>query len=316
MLKIQFQELITFWKLHFLLKQVVGCVDSRVNKWMEMQKMYTKSKDAEENNLAFASCTSQHVVDPMVGHKNDFEMMQDQLARGASGLEVVSIVGMGGIGKTTLANKIYNDSFIMSHFDVRAKATVSQEHCATSISIAKASKRQGRFLVVIDDIWTRKAWDDIKLCFPDCNNGSRILMTTRNVEVAEYASSGIPPFQMCLMNFDESWSSLYEKVFVVRDSFPPEFEQLGKLIALKFGGLPLAIVATAGVLSKSGKTLNVWRSVAENVSLAVSTDLEVQCMTVLALSYHHLPRHLKLCFLYFAIFPEDEVIFVDKLMEL
>ncbi|KAH0735598.1 hypothetical protein KY285_011305 [Solanum tuberosum] len=64
-------------------------------------------------------------------------------------------------------------------------------------------------------------------------------MTTRNVEVAEYASS---------------------------DSFPPEFEQLGKLIALKCGGLPLAIVATAGLLSKSGKTLNVWRSVAENVS--------------------------------------------------
>ncbi|WMV59795.1 hypothetical protein MTR67_053180 [Solanum verrucosum] len=109
-------------------------------------------------------------------------------------------------------------------------------------------------------------------------------MTTRNVEVAEYASS--------------------------------EFEQLGKLIALKCGGLTLAIVATAGVVSKSGKTLNVWRSVVENVSLAVSTDLEVQCMTVLALSYHHLPRHLKPCFLYFAIFPEDEVIFVDKLMEL
>lgn len=91
------------------MKQVVARVDSRVNKWMEMQYMYTKSKDAEEQNLTFASSTSQHVEEPMVGHENELEMMQDQLARGAGELEVVSVVLMGGIGKTTLANKIYND---------------------------------------------------------------------------------------------------------------------------------------------------------------------------------------------------------------
>ncbi|KAH0774143.1 hypothetical protein KY290_011280 [Solanum tuberosum] len=95
--------------------------------------MVNKWKDVEAHNLAFTSTTSQHVVEPIVGHKNEFEMMQDQLVRGASELEVVSIVGMGGIGKTTLASKIYNDSFIMSHFDVRAKATVSQEHCVRNL---------------------------------------------------------------------------------------------------------------------------------------------------------------------------------------
>lgn len=119
---------------------------------------------------------------------------------------------------------------------------------------------------------------------------------------------------MRLLNFDESWSLLYKKV-LAKDNFPPEFEQLGKQIALKCRGL-LAIVVIAGLLSKIGKILNEWRSIAENVSSVVSMDLDVQCMRVLALSYHHLPHHLKACFLYFTFFPEDKLIFVNELMEL
>ncbi|KAH0735601.1 hypothetical protein KY285_011308 [Solanum tuberosum] len=230
-----------------------------------MQNMYTKRKDEEAHNLDLASTTSmsQHVVEPqdmMVGHENELEMiMQDQLARGASELEVVSIV-----------------------------ATVSQEYCAKKVLLSLLSSTNGkidehqddgqladrlqkslkgrRYLVVIDDIWTEQAWDDIKLCFPDCNCGSRILLTTRNMEVAEYASS--------------------------------------------------AIVVIAGLLSKIGEAFDQWTSVAENVSSAVSTDHNVQCMSVLALSYHHLPNHLRACFLYFAMFPEDTVIFVNKLVKL
>nr|XP_033517105.1 putative late blight resistance protein homolog R1A-10 isoform X2 [Nicotiana tomentosiformis] len=135
------------------------------------------------------------------------------------------------------------------------------------------------------------------------------------MEMAEYVSLGKPPYQMRLMNFDKSWSLLYKKVFA-KDNFPPEFEQLGKLIALKCRGLPLAIVVIAGLLSKIGKTLNEWKSIAENVSSVVSVDLDVHCIRVLALSYHHLPHHLKACFLYFAIFPEDKLIFVNEVMEL
>ncbi|PHT51854.1 hypothetical protein CQW23_06316 [Capsicum baccatum] len=137
------------------LQQAVGCIDSRVN-----------------------NTTSQHVGELqsiMVGHEN--EMMQDQLARGSTELEVVSIVGMGGIDKITLANKIYNDSFIMSHFDIRAKATVSQVYCAKNVVLSLLTSTSGktdefhehqddrqladrlqkclkgrRYLVVIDDI--------------------------------------------------------------------------------------------------------------------------------------------------------------------
>ncbi|XP_049398067.1 putative late blight resistance protein homolog R1B-14 [Solanum stenotomum] len=328
---------LAFWK------QAVGHMDSMRNKWMTKQSMYTKSKDVEAQNLTLAS-TSRHFLEhenTMVGHENEFEMMQDQLTRGASDLEVVSIVGMGGIGKTTLANKIFCDPLVMSCFDKRAKVTISQEYCVRNVllcllySVRGKTDAQtyveqndgqladqlqkllkcGRYLVVIDDIWTKGAWDDIKLCFPDCNCRSRILMTTRNMEVAEYASSGRPPYQMRLMNFDESWSLLHEKVFA-KDCFPPEFDEVGKQIALKCKGLPLTIVVIAGLLSKIGKALDEWKSVAANVSSVVNTDLDVQCMRILALSYHHLPHHLRACFLYFALFPEDKLIFVNKLVKL
>ncbi|XP_059276760.1 putative late blight resistance protein homolog R1B-16 [Lycium ferocissimum] len=324
---------IDFWELRFKLKQALGHIDSAINKWMAVRQ---DSEVLRPKKLIL----SEPDENMMVGHENEFEMMQDQLARGASELDVVSIVGMGGIGKTTLANKIYNDPFIMSRFDIRAKAIISQEYCARNVLLCLLSCISGkidefheqqddgeladrlqkllkgrRYLVVIDDIWTKGAWDDIKLCFPDCNYGSRILLTTRDMELAEYASSGKPPYRMRLMNNDESCSLLCEKVFA-KGFCPPEFEQLGKQIALKCRGLPLAIVVIAGLLSKIGKTLNEWKSVAENVSSMVSTDLDAHCLRVLALSYHNLPHHLKACFLYFAIFPEDEFIFVDKLMEL
>uniref|UniRef100_A0A1U7YCP8 Late blight resistance protein homolog R1B-16 n=1 Tax=Nicotiana sylvestris TaxID=4096 RepID=A0A1U7YCP8_NICSY len=304
-----------FVNLYSLVKEVVGRIDSTMKKWMAIQNKLKNIQDLKAQDLSLVS-TSRHGLEPedkMVGLENEFEMVQDQLARGARELEVVSIVGMGGIGKTTLANKIYSDPFMMSHFGIRAKATVSQEYCARYVLLGLLSSisgkfdefhehqdddqladqlqkllKCGRYLVVIDDIWTREAWDGIKRCFPDCNNGSRILMTTRNVEVAECASSGKTPYHMRLMNFDESWSLLYEKVFV-KDYFSPEFEQLGKKIALNCGGLPLALVLIAGLLSKIGNSLDEWESVVKNVSSMVNTEVNVQCMRVVALSYHYLP---------------------------
>ncbi|KAF3640333.1 putative O-acyltransferase WSD1-like [Capsicum annuum] len=322
----------SMWELFFLLEQALECIDSTMKQWMATSY---SMKDLKVQPYSLAGLSEHAVEQPqnmMVGYETEFEMMLDQLTRGERELEVVSIVGMGGIGKTTLATKLYCHPHIMSHFDILAKATVSQEHCVRNILLALLSTtsaepddelrdrlqkllKRKRYLVVIDDIWTTEAWDDIKLCFPDCNNGSRIILTTRNVEVTEYANSGKPPYHMRLMNFDESWSLLYEKVFA-KDSFPHEFGQLGKQIAFKCGGLPLSIVVIGGLLSKIGKSLGDWQIVASNVSSTVSTDVDVQCMKVLALSYHYLPSHLKPCFLYFAIFSEDQLIFVDKVVQL
>ncbi|XP_047252598.1 putative late blight resistance protein homolog R1A-3 isoform X5 [Capsicum annuum] len=272
----------SMWELFFLLEQALECIDSTMKQWMATSY---SMKDLKVQPYSLAGLSEHAVEQPqnmMVGYETEFEMMLDQLTRGERELEVVSIVGMGGIGKTTLATKLYCHPHIMSHFDILAKATVSQEHCVRNILLALLSTtsaepddelrdrlqkllKRKRYLVVIDDIWTTEAWDDIKLCFPDCNNGSRIILTTRNVEVTEYANSGKPPYHMRLMNFDESWSLLYEKVFA-KDSFPHEFGQLGKQIAFKCGGLPLSIVVIGGLLSKIGKSLGDWQIVASNVS--------------------------------------------------
>ncbi|KAL2515424.1 Disease resistance protein RPP13 [Forsythia ovata] len=136
----------------------------------------------------------------------------DLLAKPHSKLEVVSIVGMGGIGKTTLARIIYNDSLIDSDFDIRAWVTVSQEYREQEVlkgllnslrglnhelgeeSIEKFAEnvfkilKDKRYLIIIDDVWEIEPWNRVKSLFSDNNNRSRIILTTRQPRVAELAS--------------------------------------------------------------------------------------------------------------------------------
>ncbi|KAG5585122.1 hypothetical protein H5410_045556 [Solanum commersonii] len=177
----------------------------------------------------------------------------DQLTRGESEVEVVSIVGMGGIGKTPLATKIYSDSLIMSRFDIHAKANVSQEYRASNVLLGLLSSISGKTDEFHEQQDGGQLADKLQKLLKNCNCGSRILLTTRNVEVARYASSGKPPYHMRLMNFDESWNLLHRKVFE-KECSSPEFEKTGKQIALKCRGLPLAITVIAGLLSNVDKT--------------------------------------------------------------
>ncbi|XP_031091146.1 putative late blight resistance protein homolog R1B-17 [Ipomoea triloba] len=268
----------------------------------------------------------------MVGCEKLFEKILDQLLtqQTTKGRQVVSIVGMGGIGKTILAHKVYQDPSVTSHFDKRAWVTVSQEFnkeqmlrcllgCVTTASrdelqeqgtdqyqerLYKCLKGQ-RYLIVIDDIWNTTAWDNVQRCFPDDNNGSCVLLTSRLKEVAKYTSSGNSIINMPFLDADESWS-LYCKVFG-KIEFPWEFEQIGRDIVKKCKGLPLAITVVASLLSKTEEKEKKWKNVAKSV---------MGDSKILYLSYNQLPHHLKACFLYFGIFEEDYEIPVKKLVRL
>lgn len=145
-------------------------------------------------------------------------------------------------------------------------------------------------------------------------NKSRILLTTRDMNVAQYASFPDAPFPMCFLEPEESWNLFCQKAFGKQDC-PTEFENVAKVVVENCKGLPLMISIVVGTLS-SKRTLDEWRKVALSVSTFVSLDDYQCCSGVLALSYNHLPSYLKACFLYFGVFPKSSEISMKKLVRL
>ncbi|XP_070012636.1 putative late blight resistance protein homolog R1A-10 [Nicotiana sylvestris] len=120
---------------------------------------------------------------------------------------------------------------------------------------------------------------------------------------------------MNLLNLDNSWKLLRDKVFGPEHDHPLELEAIGKQIVGKCQGLPLTISVIAGHLSKIARTLDSWKDVAQTLSEIIASHPD-QYLGVLGLSYHHLPNHLKPCFLSMGSFPEDFQIETCQLIQL
>ncbi|PHT51689.1 hypothetical protein CQW23_06151 [Capsicum baccatum] len=130
-LQVFYEEIESMRAILEKLCDITGWTDSKMKNWMAVKNRLNNIQHLKEQTLTLPSA-SQHAFESenvMVGHENTFEIMQDRLARGRMELEVVTIVDMGGIGKTTLATKIYNDPFTISRFDIRSKVTVSHKYC-------------------------------------------------------------------------------------------------------------------------------------------------------------------------------------------
>ncbi|XP_023766727.1 putative late blight resistance protein homolog R1A-10 [Lactuca sativa] len=273
----------------------------------------------------------------VVGFDRDAEIIRDKLAEDGKHLDVVSIVGMGGIGKSTLANKVFTDPFVVYHFYVRGWVTISQTYdkrdlliqvlssIDDQLELKKATDSQlhemlhrslycKRYLIVIDDIWSTQAWDKLKLFFPDHNNGSRILLTSRLTEVAAHAKSHGLIHHLQHLTEEESWKLLCEKVFQ-GDECPEWLIEHGKQIAKNCHGLPLSVVVMAGVLAKEPRTENMWLKISCSFHSYIASD-EKGCLETIALSYHHLPLHLRECFLSLGGFSEDFQIYSARLIRL
>ncbi|CAH1449027.1 unnamed protein product [Lactuca virosa] len=274
----------------------------------------------------------------IVGFDEDALLIMERLAGDRKQLDIISIVGMGGLGKTTLATKVYNDEYVEYYFDVRGWVTVSEEYATRDVligilaSIGKSvhedttegkvcemvyrSLKGRKYLIVLDDIWSSKAWDDLRLYFPDDNTGSRVLLTTRLAEVASHATTnpGGLTHNLQYLSQDKSWELLRIRTFRGYEC-PRNLIDTGKRIAAMCKGLPLALVVIAGLLEKAKKNEDLWDRVARNVSSYIIDDPN-GCLDTLALSYDHLPRHLKNCFLYVGGFPEDNEIQVQRLIRL
>ncbi|KAL0440927.1 UNVERIFIED_CONTAM: putative late blight resistance proteinR1A-10 [Sesamum radiatum] len=254
---------------------------------------------------------------------------------------------MPGLGKTTLAGKIFRDPAIQYEFPTRIWVYVSQEFTRKDIFLAilreftrpdeemyhkndqelarlvTSHLERGKFLIVMDDVWTSEDWDKLQIALPKSNKMGKVLITSRHVEVGQYANRNRLPHKLRFFTQEESWLLLRLEVFG-RPDCPPELEVLGKLIAEQCDRLPLAIVVIGGILLKKysasdDMTLrkNAWTKVSKSVSTYLNEEDPARRMeNIIALSYDKLPYHLRACFLYLGMFPEDYEIPVWKLIRM
>ncbi|KAH7514840.1 hypothetical protein FEM48_Zijuj11G0133100 [Ziziphus jujuba var. spinosa] len=168
-----------------------------------------------------------------------------------------------------------------------------------------------RYLIVLDDVWHLYEWDSVKYALPNNNYGSRIILTTRNADLASLTSlqSDGKIYNMEPLPSLESWDLLCRKAFH-GDSCPPHLEEICGHILRKCEGLPLAIVAIGGVLAmKDRRRIDEWEMVGYSLGSEMEGNDKLKGLKkVLSLSFNELPYYLKSCFLYLSIFPEDHLI--------
>ena len=351
-------------KLHNIGKAIED-INSKFNEIYEDKEKYVTEKTAQEAQTEAAAARRLYCLryfkkeDEVVGYDHNSTELLNQLTGGKLELDVSSIFGMGGLGKTTLARKVYEDVRVRNHFNCHIWVLISENFEMIDLLIqilipelepSEIHAWRGKFknfseehlkkksaeylskkkyLVVMDDVWTTKAWDDVKDVFPNNFNGSRILITSRHKKVVLHARNNIsstsrhenvvlysrraptPPYFLPFLTPEESWELLRRKVS--GEECPPHLEILGQEIAKSCNGLPLSIVLLARLLG--GYTKDNWEEVHRNVKLHLGHE-KASWEAILALSYTQLPPPLKPCFLYFGLYPKNFEIPAKQLIQL
>ncbi|KAG5598164.1 hypothetical protein H5410_029534 [Solanum commersonii] len=303
-----------------LIKEEVSDLHEKIPKNMSLIVVNTPKKPVESKSL-----TTGKII---VGFEEETNWVLRKVTSGPANLDVISITGMPGSGKTTLAYKVYNDKSVSSHFDLRAWCTVDQRYdekklldkifnqvsdsdskLSENIDVADKLRKQlygKRYLIVLDDVWDTTTWDELTRPFPEVEKGSRIILTTRKMEVALHGKRYSAPLKLRLLRSEECWELLEKRAFG-NENCPDELLDVGKEIAENCKGLPLVADLIAGVISGREKKRTAWLEVQNNLSSFILNS-EVEVMKVIELSYDHLPHHLKPCFLYLASFPKDRAL--------
>ncbi|KAK9105817.1 hypothetical protein Scep_022661 [Stephania cephalantha] len=290
--------------------------------------------------------TSSFVIETEIyGRELEKERMIECLLKedvsNAAAAAVHAIFGMGGIGKTTLAQLVYNDERIKRHFECRMWVCVSEDFEAVALSKAILESATGsgrmsgmseldplqrriceilrgkRFLLVLDDVWNedQEKWSKMKAVLRFGAKGSSIVTTTRTEKVARML--GANPrhcHRLGGLSNEDCWSLFRERAFEDGGGEEPSLVSIGKEIVRKCGGVPLAVKAVGGLLRFKSEECE-WLSVMKSKIWDLS-DGGGGILPSLRLSYNHLPLHLRQCFTYCSVFPKDHWIPKEQLIQL
>ncbi|XLT45701.1 hypothetical protein HN873_038305, partial [Arachis hypogaea] len=252
----------------------------------------------------------------------------------ANNIDVISVVGIGGLGKTTLAQMVYNDTQVKANFDTLMWVCVSDDFDVKKLIqriIHAASKRENvvdanssleymisllnqtlhgkKFLLVLDDVWNENhnKWDELRnhLLEVGGDKGSKIIVTTRSRKVADIVESNLV-MKLKGLPENECWQLFTKCAFQEEkdEEKYPRLKQIGEQIVQKCKGVPLAITTLGCLLRSKCHDENEWRKIRDSEVWNLNQE-ETDILPSLKLSYNHLPPEVKQCFSYCSCFPKD-----------
>ncbi|KDO40207.1 hypothetical protein CISIN_1g0391671mg, partial [Citrus sinensis] len=298
----------------------------------------------KSNERAYERIPSVSSIDEseIFGRKDEKNELVDRLICENSieqkGPHIISLVGMGGIGKTTLAQFAYNNGDVEKNFEKRIWVCVSDPFDEFRIARAIIEALTGclpnfvefqslmqhiqkhvagkKLLLVLDDVWNENfhKWEQFNNCLKNCLYGSKILITTRKEAVARIMGS-TNIISVNVLSGMECWLVFESLAFVGKSMEEREnLEKIGREITRKCKGLPLATKTIASLL-RSKNTEKEWQNILKSEIWEIE-QVEKNLLAPLLLSYNELPSKVKQCFTYCAVFPKDVILKKDKLIEL
>ncbi|GMN65252.1 hypothetical protein TIFTF001_034311 [Ficus carica] len=315
------QEIIETLKLLLEQKTHLGLEETSVHNGPYNSQRLLATSIVEESDVYGREDDKEKIIDLLLSNDDSGNTVQ-----------VIPIVGMGGIGKTTLAGLVYNNDRVSKSFDVKAWVTVSDNFDALRITrtILQNVEKSGsqahdskdlnqlqealkialngqKFFFVLDDVWNKKynLWGDFMRAFETGARGSKLVVTTRDEKIASMVAPNVRPHQLGELSDEECRKLLAKHVFCNRSpSAYPNMEVISRKIVERCKGLPLAVISLAGLL-RAQPDPKEWERILHADIWEMPNNGDVEILPSLWLSYHYLPPHLKRCFAYCSIFPHD-----------